>query len=249
MTRRPDLPAGCRLFTFDSVRSTNEEAKNLAADGADAWTFVIAREQTRGRGRFGNGWVSPPGNLYVSVILRPPCDAAHAAQLGFVAALALADAIAARTGLEARLKWPNDLQIDGRKVSGILVESSATRRSRIAWAVIGTGVNIASHPAELAGATSLRALGRDVAVSDMVESYAGSLRSRVAQWLERGFGPVRTDWLARATGLGDPIRVRLADRIEEGIFENLDDSGALVLAQGSERRIITSGDVFPATVG
>ncbi len=242
----PTLPADCRLTVYEAIGSTNEEAKRLAAEGALDKTFVWAREQTAGRGRRGNDWISPPGNLYLSVILRPDCDVATAAQLGFVAALALADAIVARTGAEPRLKWPNDLLIGGRKVSGILVESAGGQGGKVDWAVIGTGVNVASHPENLPAVTSLSALGSHVTVADMVETYANSLLARVAQWRLRGFGVVREAWLDRATGIGTVIRVRLPDREEEGVFEDLDETGALVLVQGSHRQRITSGDVYPA---
>jgi BirA family biotin operon repressor/biotin-[acetyl-CoA-carboxylase] ligase len=246
VTRRPDLPSPCRLVAFDTLGSTNEEARRLATDGAPAWTFVWAREQTAGRGRRGNGWISPPGNMYLSAILRPVCAPATAAQLGFVVALALSDAIAVATGLQPRLKWPNDLLIDGRKVSGILIESTGTGAATVEWVVVGTGVNIDSHPVDLAKATDLAEQGARVDVVDMVEAYAAALRARVGQWQEGGFSGVRRDWLDRSSGLGAPIRVRLADREEQGVFEDLDETGALVLVQGARRKLITSGDVFPA---
>jgi BirA family biotin operon repressor/biotin-[acetyl-CoA-carboxylase] ligase len=248
MTPMPEMPAGCRLVAYDTIDSTNEEARRLAAAGAAGGTFVWAREQTAGRGRRGNDWASPRGNMYLSAILRPQCDAATAAQLGFVAALALADAIAAVTGAEAAVKWPNDLLLDGRKISGILVESTGRRGDAVDWVVIGTGANIASHPACLPSAGSLSAAGYDVSVETMVAAYADRLIARVAQWRERGFSGIRVDWLDRAAGIGDAIRVRLTDRVEDGIFEDLDESGALVLVQGGRRLRITSGDVFPADI-
>lgn len=246
MTTLSGLPASCRLIALDAVGSTNEEARRLANNGAPAWTSVWAREQTGGRGRRGNSWSSPPGNMYLSVLLRPGCDAATAAQLGFVSALALADAIAETTGLQPQLKWPNDLLIDGAKVSGILVESAAGPDGRVAWVVIGTGLNVASHPADLPNATDLAAHGGDISVEDMVAAYLACLVQREALWRTEGFAPIRRDWLARGTGIGAPVRVRLGDREEHGVFEDLDDSGALVLVQGSDRRLIASGDVFPA---
>ena len=242
----PILTEPSRLIAFDSLASTNEEARRLASAGAEAWTFVWAREQTAGRGRRGNDWVSPPGNLYLSVVLRPQVDVATAAQIGFVVALALADAIEARTGLRAGLKWPNDLLVKGRKLSGILVESTAGASNRVEWLVVGTGVNVASHPAALPQSTDLAEQGADIAVPALIEAYAGTLQARVEQWLSKGFSTIRRDWLADAVGIGEAIRVKLGTAEEYGIFEDLDETGALVLVQGQARRLITSGDVFPA---
>jgi BirA family biotin operon repressor/biotin-[acetyl-CoA-carboxylase] ligase len=246
MRHPPELPAPCRLIAFETLDSTNEEARRLAGAGAEPWTFVSAREQTAGRGRRGNSWVSPPGNLYLSAILRPECDVATAAHLGFVAALALADAIADATGIEAALKWPNDLLVDGGKVSGILVESAGAPGRPVDWVVIGAGINVASHPTGIAGTTDLAAHGATVSVERMLEGYVRCLVGRVEQWQGKGFAATRRDWLARATGIGGWVRVRLAGREEGGIFEDLDESGALVLVQGTRRRLVTSGEVFPA---
>lgn len=248
MNRPPDLPAPCRLIAHDSLASTNEEACRLATEGADAWTVVSARQQTAGRGRRGNNWLSPPGNMYVSLVLRPDCDVAMAAQLGFVTALALSDAIFRTTGLQATLKWPNDLLLGRRKVSGILVESAGTHGGGVDWVVVGTGVNVASHPETLPDTTDLAAEGANVALNTMIEAYVDSMQHRFAQWQSDGFAVVRRDWLASASGIGDPIRVRLADREEHGVFEDLDESGALVLVQGARRQLITSGDIFLAGV-
>ena len=246
MTRRPELPAPCRLVEFDTLGSTNAEARRLAGDQARAWTIVWARQQTAGRGRRGSAWVSPPGNLYASVILRPDCDVATAAQLGFVTALALADAIDAATGIAAALKWPNDLLVGGGKVSGILVESAGKPSGAVDWVVIGTGVNIVSHPADVPGATDLAAHGATLDAAALLERYMEALTAWVDRWREEGFAPVRSAWIARATGIGDDVRVRLAGREEQGTFGDLDETGALVLVQGAQRRLITSGDVFPA---
>ena len=118
--RQPKLPPGYRLLRYDSIGSTNDEAKRLARDGAAEGTLVWALEQTAGRGRRGRAWSSPRGNLYLSLILRPDCPVGSAAQLGFVAALAVGDALRAILPRVERLayKWPNDVLIDGRKIAG-----------------------------------------------------------------------------------------------------------------------------------
>ena len=118
----PVLPDGWTLVALASVGSTNDEAARLADTGVPEGTVVWSREQTGGRGRRGRHWASPPGNLYTSTILRPACAAPRAAELGFVAALAVADIVP--VGRPVRLKWPNDVLVDGGKIAGILLESA-----------------------------------------------------------------------------------------------------------------------------
>ncbi len=129
---------------LDSVGSTSDEALRLAREGAPHGTVVTAREQTAGRGRVGRAWASPPGNLYLSVLLRLDLPVARIAELSFVAALAVAETVDAFVAGRASLKWPNDVLIDGAKVAGILIEQAD------GVAVIGIGVNVAHCPSGLA---------------------------------------------------------------------------------------------------
>ena len=144
----PELPSACRLVSYDRLGSTNDEAKRLARTGAAAWTIVTAREQTAGRGRRGRSWIAIPGNLFMTVILRPDCTPQTAAQLGFVAALAVGEAVRAVVPAEVsvRFKWPNDVLLDGAKVSGILLESETTEWGALDWLIVGIGVNVVGHP-------------------------------------------------------------------------------------------------------
>lgn len=131
MERTPDLPANFPLIALGDVGSTNDEARRLAAEGAPDGTVVWARSQNAGRGRYGRSWSSPPGNLYVSLLLRPACPPATALQLGFVAAVALGEALDRRVAAAAlTFKWPNDVLLDGRKIAGILLEFGDRRRRR-----------------------------------------------------------------------------------------------------------------------
>jgi BirA family biotin operon repressor/biotin-[acetyl-CoA-carboxylase] ligase len=249
MTPLPPSPS-LRLLRYDTLGSTNDEAKRLAEAGAAEWTVVWAREQTAGRGRAGSTFVSPPGSLYFSAILRPACPAASAAQLGFAAALAVGEAIAARLppGRELGYKWPNDVLVDGRKVSGILLESSAAQDGALAWLVAGMGVNVANHPAETAWpATSLAALGAaSVGLEELLRGIAAAFRAEIARWLDQGFRPLREAWLARAYGLGEAVRVRLPRESFSGRFLDLDADGVLLVETAAGPRRISAGEIFPA---
>jgi BirA family biotin operon repressor/biotin-[acetyl-CoA-carboxylase] ligase len=248
--RVPRLPPAYRLVALETVGSTNEEAKRLAREGAEDGTLVWAREQTAGRGRGGRSWSSPRGNLYLSLVLEPDCSAQEAAQLSFVAALGVGDAIGsvAPAMAELRYKWPNDVLLNDRKVAGILLESELTPEGRPAWLVLGCGVNLAHYPKESETlATSLRFEGAPPSLTeiDLLEAFGRHFLTWVNRWLEDGFGPIRKQWLVHAKGLGEPVTVRLPKETLEGAFADLDESGALVLElPGGGQRRITAGDVF-----
>jgi BirA family biotin operon repressor/biotin-[acetyl-CoA-carboxylase] ligase len=243
----PSLPAFYRLVEHQRIDSTNEEAKRLAAGGAADGTIVWAREQLAGKGRRGRRFQSPPGNLYMTILLRPDCTPAAGAQLTFVAAIAAAETAAALLPPARRveLKWPNDLLVDGRKFAGILLEASA-EQSGLAWLAVGIGINISHSPPELAEvATNLRAAGADVSVEAALELLAGRFLHWYERWQADGFAPARSRWLQLARGLGEAIEVRLDDRALHGRFADLDESGSLVLElAGGGRRLVSAGDVF-----
>jgi BirA family biotin operon repressor/biotin-[acetyl-CoA-carboxylase] ligase len=247
MTGRPALPSFFSLAAFDRIDSTNEEALRRARAGAPEGELVWAREQTGGRGRRGRAWSSPAGNLYLSLLLRPGVPPAEAAQLGFVAAVAIAEIFHGLLPPKRRLrcKWPNDLLVDGAKVAGILPEAEAAGRS-VEALVLGMGINLASHPADTPyPATSLQAAGARVDVEGLLEILAGRLLGWYRRWQEEGFAPVRARWIDFAAGLGQPIEVRLESATLRGRFAALDASGALdlELADGAHR-LVTAGDVF-----
>ncbi len=249
MTARSPRPA-LRLLRYDTLGSTNDEAKRLAERGAEEWTVVWAREQTAGRGRGGNSFVSPPGNLYFSAILRPARSAGSAAQLGFASALAVGEAVARRLppSRDLRYKWPNDVLVDGQKLSGILLESAAAQDGTLAWLIVGIGINVTSHPSGTAWpATSLEALGADpVAIEDLLQDVVAAFQAETGRWLGEGFAPIRAAWLARAYGLGQPVRVRLPRERLSGRFVDLDRDGLLLLETAEGPRRIAAGEIFPA---
>jgi len=244
------LPPFFRLAAFDTLASTNDEARRLARDGAPEGTLVTARVQTAGRGRQGRSWISAPDNLHASLVLRPDVHVSRAAQLGFAAALAIADAIRHFARTEVTLKWPNDVLLGGRKVAGILLESEGDAVGRLGFVVIGIGVNLATHPSDTEfPATSLKAA---TGIEAVPEAFLAALAPALALWYERwrgdGFAGLRRAWLKRATGLGQALRARLPDETVEGRFAGLDDDGLLLLDIPGGRRRIAAGDVFPAVV-
>ena len=249
----PRLPPAYRLHALDRVGSTNDEAKRLAEAGADEGTLVWAREQTQGRGRRGRAWSSPPGNLYLSLILRPECALAEAAQLGFVAALAVGDAIGSVSPplLEVTYKWPNDVLANGRKIAGILMESSATPTGAVNWLVLGLGVNVHSHPEKSRfPATNLtfEGVGPEVDEVLVLEAFCRHFLTWANRWMADGFAPIRRGWLSHAHGLGEAIKVRLAKQNLRGVFRDLDATGALILeSPDAGRHAIAAGDVLFAT--
>ena len=243
------LPHPFRLVAYETIGSTNDELKRLAREGAGEGLVVIAERQTAGRGRRGRTWVSPPGNLYSSTLLRPDCRASTAAQLGFVAALGVAGAIGELAPhVNLRCKWPNDLLANGKKISGILLETEMVAGDRPDFVILGIGVNLASSPPETPyPATSLAEEGAPGVIPPMmaaslIRHFAGWL----ARWREHGFAPIREAWLACAMGLGEPIEVRLERDTLAGRFLDLDDDGALLLGLPEGRRRIAAGEIFPA---
>jgi BirA family biotin operon repressor/biotin-[acetyl-CoA-carboxylase] ligase len=241
-------PKGYALKTFDVIDSTNEEAKRLAAAGEPGPIWISAARQTAGRGRRGRAWDSPTGNLATTLMLRPGKSATECAQLSFVAAIAAVDMLAEfAPDTEIRVKWPNDALADGRKIAGILLESASIGGEAPTWLAIGIGVNLAMHPDGTEfPATSLKALGAAVPAPDDALLH---LAAHFARWYEvwrgEGFAAIRDAWLARAAGLGTRIRARLSNEETSGVFEGLDETGALLLRENAGTvRAISAGEVF-----
>jgi BirA family biotin operon repressor/biotin-[acetyl-CoA-carboxylase] ligase len=243
--------AGVRLIAHDLVGSTNAEALQLARNGEAGPLWITAARQSAGRARRGRSWVSEPGNLYASLLLTNLASAGHWAELSFVAALALHDAVvevAPKLKPRLAIKWPNDLLLDRAKFAGIFIEGEGRVAGGGADAVvIGIGVNCVSHPAGTERpATDLGAAGVPVSPATLFAALTAKMLGRLAQWnAGEGFSTIRADWLARAAGLGEEIRVQLPDRTLSGRFEALDATGGLVLRlPDGSRQIITAGDVF-----
>lgn len=225
---------------YDSVGSTNDEAIRLAAEGAPHGTVVHADQQTVGRGRLARRWLSPPGNLYLSIILRLGLPSARTIELGFVAALAVADAIETMLPKQepATLKWPNDVLVRDGKISGILVEQADDAL------ILGIGINVLEAPGGVSYKVSTIVGSGGLAT---VDGTRNALLTALAHWLDiwqrDGFGAIRTTWLARAHPPGTPLRVTIGDRTIAGRFADLAPDGALIIDTDEGRRRCTAGDV------
>jgi BirA family biotin operon repressor/biotin-[acetyl-CoA-carboxylase] ligase len=223
--------------------STMDAARAAARDGAPDGTVVVAGQQTQGRGRQGRDWFSPEGNLYASILLRPGLPPARLSELGFVVALAAADAVdAVLPGGRVRLKWPNDVLIDAGKVAGILVEIVEDNA-----AVIGIGLNIAHAPtAAPYPVTCLRDAGATASPEAALTHLLSALEHHLARWTKHGFTHAREAWLARGPTPGEMIRVRIGTRIDTGRFAGLDANGALLLTENGATRRVVAGEVAAA---
>jgi BirA family biotin operon repressor/biotin-[acetyl-CoA-carboxylase] ligase len=247
----PELPSTYRLVCYDRIDSTNEEAKRQARDGAVDRTLVWAHEQTKGRGRQGRVWSSPPGNLYVSLILRPHCPLARVAQLGFVAAVAVGDTLGSicngrLDGLS--YKWPNDVLLRGRKIAGILLESELGKGQAPEFVILGVGINLVSSPHSsefLATSIAEEDFGA-VSPAAALTGFARHFEAWSERWRKEGFAPIRAAWLAHAMSLGQSIRVRLETVTLHGRFLNIDQHGTLLLESAGKLRRVFAGEVFPA---
>jgi BirA family biotin operon repressor/biotin-[acetyl-CoA-carboxylase] ligase len=238
--------AGVRHIAYETLDSTNAEALALARGGERGPLWITSLSQTAGRGRRGSTWVSPPGNLYATLLLAEPSAPEHAPQLSFVAALALHDALvqcAPQLAPKLKVKWPNDLLLGATKLAGILIEGESEPVFSVA---IGIGVNCASHPEDTPfPATNLAAVGATVTPDSVFAALSAAMPQRLAQWRRgEGFSGIRADWLSRAAGLGQDIRVRLPEREVCGRFQGLDEVGRLLVQQGDGMTAVAAGEVF-----
>lgn len=230
---------GLRFERVASVDSTSEALKRLVTNGERDEVALLAGVQTEGRGRLGRRWESPPGNLYLSVLLRPGRIRAPG-HWSILAAVVLAEAVAKHVEKPetVRLKWPNDLVVDGAKVAGILLEAGDDNGP---WLLMGFGVNLVSAPAGLdrptsaIGAVAPEALAQDVL--EQVEIWRG-------QYAADGFEPVRTAWLERGPALDERVATTFNGRVIEGAFAGLAASGGMRLDTPTGPRTIVTGELF-----
>ncbi len=237
---------GSRIIYFQRLTSTMDEAVRRAREGAKEGLVVLAEEQTAGRGRFQRAWVSQPGNLYFSILLRPSLDGLQ--YVSIVSALAVVRAIRKTAGLKATIKWPNDVRIGGKKVSGVLVENSL-RANSVEHAIVGIGLNVALDPSitdELAGiATSLnlesgRTINREALLKHILQEMDGLYKllspdrasSISGAAIGDGLDMAKAEWRGLLETIGNHVEVRWQEEMYRGYAENVDSAGNLLLRLG-----------------
>lgn len=232
----------------DLIGSTNDLARERAIAGAVEGMVIRADRQSAGRGRRGRAWSSPAGNLYCSLILRPDRSPAATGTLSFVTVVALGDVLdELLPHCSIRHKWPNDLLVENRKISGILLESVGTGTEPMPAVVIGLGVNIVSHPDHsLYPSTDMMEQGAaPISAPDLLDRFLLRFAYHYDIWRQDGFTAILPDWRSRAIGIGDEIVVRLERETLTGRFLDLDADGTLLLEQpGLGIKRITAGDIF-----
>lgn len=240
------LVSGARVEIFDTINSTSLEAKRRAAIGEAGPVWFLAHRQTAGYGRRGSAWRQSDGDLAATLLFRPALKAELLPQLSFVAALAVADAIS-RFAPRAQLsiKWPNDVLSSGAKIAGVLLEFVASPP----LIALGVGVNIVSAPSGLDYPTARLIDLTTPSAPPRPRDFLATLDEVFAAWRQRweseGFAPVRAEWLSRADKISERIRVQLPGEIVQGVFQDLDLDGALILDCNGVRRSIAAGAVLP----
>lgn len=235
------------MLVFDALGSTNDDAMARGRAGDPGRLWVVAREQSSGRGRLGRPWSSPRGNLHASLLLIDPCAPRHGAQLGFVAGVAALRALrSAAPGAPVGLKWPNDILCAGAKLAGVLVEGGTAPGGGFAC-VVGFGVDCAESPGGVAyPVTHLQAQGFGCGPEEVFRALSDAMCETLALWRGgAGFSTIRSAWLEGAVGLGRPLEARTPKGVLRGVFETIDDEGRLILATAGGRAVIEAGDVFP----
>lgn len=238
------LPSGTAIEIFDTLDSTSAEAKRRAESGEAGPLWFLALTQTAGYGRRGRNWDQRAGDFAGTLLFKPDAPPQSWGQISFIVALALAGVFDEVMPEEKiALKWPNDVLVDGGKCAGILLENLG------AHLAIGVGVNIVTAPEGLPYKVA-RLVDRAApcpAPEKLAERLDHHFWTFYRLWRAEGFAPIRGQWLARAAGLGGEITVRLPNEEFSGVFEGMDDSGALILRSPAGKRTIAAGDVFFAS--
>ena len=241
---------GRKIYYFDTVSTTNDKAKELARQGDGEGTLIVAEEQTGGKGRLGRKWFAPKyKGIWFSLILCPPVLPPEANQVTMLAAVAVASAIKKETGIEAGIKWPNDLLVGSKKICGILTELSA-EMERINYLVAGIGINVnqdeTDFPEELReSAASLKnEFKRKIDRVRLIQTTLAEFEGWYGTWLEQGFAPVLARWKEMSVSLNCPVRISAPNNSWDGWAEDIDSDGALLLRlPGGELRRVISGEV------
>jgi BirA family biotin operon repressor/biotin-[acetyl-CoA-carboxylase] ligase len=239
---------GKKIFHYESVPSTMDIAFRLGMENEAEGTLLCAEGQTKGKGRLGRPWSSPKNKgIYMSVILRPAISPAVASQLTLVSAVAVCDAVRRVSELEATIKWPNDLLVNGKKVAGILTELSA-EMDRVRFIVIGMGMNVNTPMSLLPeGATSLKhEIGKSLCRITLLQEILVELEDCYERYKNEGFSGIINRWKKLSSTLGRRVRIADQQGDVEGEAIDLDDNGGLIIRSDTGRTIKRmSGDVIP----
>ena len=227
---------GSSVHFFDELESTNNTAFTLALNGAPEGSVVVADHQTRGKGRLKRVWQSPPKcNLYTSIILRPDILPVFAPQITLMSGVAVAELLSEHYSMPATLKWPNDVQIKGKKICGILTEMKVAGDHKVEFVIVGIGVNVNmrkehfDEPFREESTSMKEEAGRDISLLDFTVQLYHHLEHWYNIWIERGFAPVRETWLQYSSMSGKRIRMVLHDHVQEGDMLGIDEYGSLLL--------------------
>jgi BirA family biotin operon repressor/biotin-[acetyl-CoA-carboxylase] ligase len=241
---------GCQIHYFEEVESTQDIARNLAAEGAPQGTVVIAETQSAGRGRMGRGWHSPPGvSLYSTIILRPKIAMPEVPRLSLVAGVAAAEALEDFAPGIVQLKWPNDVWLSGRKAGGIIAEAVTDHRQRLDSVLLGIGLNLNLSADDVPPELRERAISVYIATGRRCDRVAVAnslflrLNTRYMETESRGFAAVQPAWERYSALTGKRVVVVDAGTREEGVVTGIDSDGALLLDTGNGVRRIIAGDV------
>ncbi len=231
-----------RLATYDQIGSTSDLCRSLAEAGEPEGFAVLAKLQTKGRGSRGRTWQSAPGNLFLSVLLRPIGPAREAGLWALLAGVAIAEALDGVEGIE--LKWPNDILLHGAKLGGVLVDCATDDRGGLAWLVIGMGLNLAHAP---------EGLGRAVASLEgrlTPEHLTARILGRIAHWrrvrILEGFAEMRAAWLKHALPKGTVMQIRIRKGVVSGTFEGIGEDGRLLLHTAERVQGFATGEIWLA---
>lgn len=239
------MPVNWQIDVFQKVETTQSLVKTAASQGKPEGYGVQAMQQTIGKGRHGNQWDSPIGNLYLSILLRPDCALEEAGQLSFVVAVALSAALDEYIDPAKdtkTLKWPNDILVNKLKLSGILLESEI-KENKLDSVIIGMGLNIFTKP-ELAICLNDVAT-EPVYINKVRDTALDKLSYFYSVWQEKGFAPILEAWLKQAHGLGEPMTARLPKATHKGVFKGVTPEGSLILEQeNGKENIIHAADVY-----
>jgi BirA family biotin operon repressor/biotin-[acetyl-CoA-carboxylase] ligase len=243
-------PVNWQIEIYQSVESTQTLCHDAAQNNRPEGIVIQGLQQKGGKGRHGNRWDSPVGNLYMSILLRPDCAIEQAGQLSFVVAVAVSAAMDDYIDPHKHtktLKWPNDILVDGMKLSGILLESNMSE-SKLRSIILGMGVNIFNKPPL---ATCLNDVARDPVYINVVrDNILKKLSYCYRLWQEKGFAPIHKEWLKQAHGMGQPMTARLPGKSFKGIFQGVREDGSLILAQeNGEEKIIHAAEVHFGETG